>query len=189
MRLRKAITAKSFDLIEQPVCKVRGVALAEHALLELVLEGEELAVLAPVADRAPQGVGFSSREPSSHHSQANHLFLEYRHPQCPRQDRFNVLVGVADGLQPGFAAQVGVHHIALNRAGPNDGDLDHQVIKTGGFQSRQHRHLCARLDLKDTQRIGFLQHSVGGGIFFGDILYAANIRAIPADHVEAFADG
>ena len=65
MRLWKAITAKSFDLIEQPVCKVRGVALAEHALLELVLEGEELAVLAPVADRAPQGVGFSSRESSA----------------------------------------------------------------------------------------------------------------------------
>ena len=125
VRLWEAITAKSFDLIEQPVCKVRGVALAEHALLELVLEGEELAVLAPVADRAPQGVGFSSREPSSHHGQTNHLFLEYRHAQCARQNRFNVLVGVADGLQSGLAAQVGMHHIPLNRSGSNDGDLDH----------------------------------------------------------------
>ncbi len=82
-----------------------------------------------------------------------------------------------------------MHHIALNRAGPNNSDLDHQIVKAGRFQSWQHRHLRARLNLKYTERVGLLQHSVGGGIFFGNILYATDIRMIPADHVEAFANG
>ena len=104
VRLWKAITAKSFDLIEQPICKVRGIALVDHALLELVLEAEEFAVLAPVADGASQSVGFPSGEPCSHHGQTNHLFLKNRYTQCARQDRLNVLVGVADRFQSGLAA-------------------------------------------------------------------------------------
>ncbi len=104
VRFRKAITAESFDLIEQPICKICGVALIDHALLELVLEAEEFAVLAPVANGAPQSVGFPSSEPCSHHGQTNHLFLKNRYTQCARQDRLNVLVGVADRFQSGLAA-------------------------------------------------------------------------------------
>ena len=42
-----------------------------------------------------------------------------------------------------------MHHIALNGSGPNNSDLDNQIIEAGGLESGQHRHLCPGFDLKD----------------------------------------
>ncbi len=51
-----------------------------------------------------------------------------------------------------------MNHVALDRPGPHDRDLDHQVVEARRFHPGQHRHLRAAFDLEDTQRIGLLDH-------------------------------
>ncbi len=53
--------------------------------------------------------------------------------------------------------------------GPDDGDLDHQVVKTGRLQARQHRHLGARFDLEHPDGVGLLDHGVGFRILGRDV--------------------
>jgi hypothetical protein len=43
--------------------------------------------------------------------------------------------------------QVGMDHAALDRPGPHDGHLHHQVV-AAGLQPRQHAHLGAGFDLE-----------------------------------------
>ena len=57
-------------------------------------------------------------------------------------------------------AQIGMHHVALDRARPHDRDFDDQIVETPRLQPRQHRHLRAALDLEHADRIGARQHVV-----------------------------
>ncbi len=41
-----------------------------------------------------------------------------------------------------------MHHVALDRAGPDDRDLDHHIVETFRLHPRQRRHLRAALDLE-----------------------------------------
>ena len=84
--------------------------------------------------------------------------------------------------------QIGVDHVALDRAGPNDRDLDDEIVESLGFQTRQHVHLRPALDLEDTQRIPFLQHRVNCRILLLDIGERQSAFAMRLDECEAFAD-
>ena len=53
-----------------------------------------------------------------------------------------------------------MNHIALNRPRSHDGHFDDEVIEITRLQTRQHRHLRTRLDLKHTDRISPAQHVV-----------------------------
>ena len=53
-----------------------------------------------------------------------------------------------------------MYRTALDRAGPDQCDLDDQVIERAGFEPRQRRHLGAALDLEHTDRIRLTQHVV-----------------------------
>ena len=52
-------------------------------------------------------------------------------------------------------------HVALDRAGTNDRDLHHEVVKDLGPQARQHRHLRPALDLEDADGISSTEHRIG----------------------------
>ena len=65
---------------------------------------------------------------------------------------------VADRLLALPAAQVGVDGVALDRAGPDDRHLDHQVVEVLRARARQRLHLRARLDLEDAHGVGRLDH-------------------------------
>ena len=54
-----------------------------------------------------------------------------------------------------------MHHVALDRAGAHDRDLDDDVVERPRFQPRQHRHLRSGFDLKRADRIGLADHRVG----------------------------
>ena len=58
-------------------------------------------------------------------------------------------------------AQVGMHHAALDRPGPHDGHLHHQVVVLARPQPGQHAHLRARLDLEHADGVGVADHVVG----------------------------
>ena len=68
--------------------------------------------------------------------------------------------GEVHRLAPLATPQIGVHHVALDRAGPHDGDLDDQIIELRRLQARQHVHLRPAFDLEDADRIPPLQHAI-----------------------------
>jgi hypothetical protein len=59
-------------------------------------------------------------------------------------------------LQPLAAAQIGMHHVALDRAGADDRDLDHQVVEGAGL-SRGSMVICARLSIWNTPTVSARQ--------------------------------
>jgi len=65
-------------------------------------------------------------------------------------------------LGAGAAAQVGVHHVALDRPGADQRHLDHQVVEAARLEARQRVHLRAALHLEDADRVGATEVVVHG---------------------------
>ena len=59
-------------------------------------------------------------------------------------------------------------HVALDRTGPDDGDLDDEIVERPRLHPRQHRHLGAALDLEGAERVGLADHGVGARVFRRD---------------------
>ncbi len=57
-----------------------------------------------------------------------------------------------------------MHHVALDRARADDGDLDDEIVEASRLQPRQHVHLRAALHLEHADGVGLAQHVVHGGI-------------------------
>ncbi len=57
-----------------------------------------------------------------------------------------------------------MHHLADDRPGTDERDLDDQIVEMIRPEPGQRRHLRARLDLEDPDRVGRLQHPVDIGI-------------------------
>ena len=68
--------------------------------------------------------------------------------------------GKCDLLQPLSPAQIGMHHVALDRPRAHDRDLDDEIVEFARAQPRQHRHLGAALDLEHADRVRARQHAV-----------------------------
>ena len=121
---------------------------------------------------AAQRVRLVRRELCRLHGEAHRLLLEQRHAEGffehPAQLVGRAVLGRGRGvdhlLQPVAAAQVGMHHVALDRAGAHDRHLDHQVVEAAGLEPRQHVHLRPALDLEDADRIRPAQHVVDLGV-------------------------
>ena len=79
-------------------------------------------------------------------------------------------------------------HIALDRAGSHDGNLDHQIIEAARAQARQHVHLRAAFHLKHTQRIALAQHVVHHRVLARDGGKSQVTSVMCAQQIEAFAD-
>ena len=77
-------------------------------------------------------------------------------------------MGVADRLAPQPPVDVGMHHVARDRAGANNGHLNDQIVEAGRADARQGRHLGATLDLENADRVGPLDHLIRLGIVGGD---------------------
>ena len=189
VRFREAITAEALDLLEQAAREFLVVAALDHAAGELFLESEQFAVLAPVGNGAAQLVGLAAGETGCNHGQLDHLLLENGYAEGALQHVLDFIARVAHYLQALLAPQVGVHHVALYRPGPHDGDLDHQIVEAFRPQARQHGHLRARFDLEHAHRICLLQHAPGGGVVFGDIAHGFDGGAVAVHHLQRFANG
>src|SRR3546814_4172889 len=59
-------------------------------------------------------------------------------------------------------------HVALDRTGPDDRDLDDEIVKSARLDVRQHRHLRPALDLEGAERVGRADHRIGARIFGRD---------------------
>ena len=56
--------------------------------------------------------------------------------------------------------QIRMHHLPDDRPGPDDRDLDDDVVEGRRLEPRQRRHLRARFHLEDPDRVRLLQHPV-----------------------------
>ena len=82
-----------------------------------------------------------------------------------------------------------MHHAALNGAGPHDGHLNHQVVKTRGLEARQHAHLRAAFNLEHANGVGAADHGVGGRVFGGHIGQPKRPAHAGAEQIERLAQG
>ena len=124
----------------------------------------------------------------SDHRELHDLLLEDRHAERALEHLSHTFARIGHRLQAPPAAQIRVHHAALDGAGPHDRDLDDEIEEALGREPRQHRHLRARLDLEDADRVGALDHRVR---FRVPVRYVGHPeRRVPpgADHLECAAD-
>src|SRR5690242_18079365 len=70
-------------------------------------------------------------------------------------------------------------HIALNRSWPNNGDLNHDIIKTFRLHAGERRHLGPAFDLKNTNGIGFLHDLEGRLIICWNMSQIEGTPALP----------
>ena len=98
------------------------------------------------------------------------------------------LRGVFHGLHAVAPAQVGMHHVALDRPRPHDRHLDHEIIEAARLEARQHRHLRSALDLEHADGIGAAQHVVDFGIFGRDGGQRQRLAVVAVDEIDRLAD-
>ena len=92
------------------------------------------------------------------------------------------------GLLAVAAAQIGMHHVALDRPGPHDRHFDHQVVETARPQPRQHAHLGPALDLKHAHRVGPADHVVDRRILGRNVGQRERPPVMLLDQIETLAN-
>ena len=188
MALGEAVFPEPLDLVETVLGELGVIAARDHPPDHLLLEIADGAVVPEGGHGPAQAIGLLAGELGRDHGDLHRLLLEQGHAQGLAQHigQFVRIGGRArhgeaiaarsvprlmgPPLQPPL--QIGVHHLALDRAGPDDGDLHHQIVELHRPQARQHRHLRPALDLEDAHRIRLAQHAIdpapfgrhGGGV-------------------------
>ncbi len=145
------------------------------------------AVPLPCGHRAAQFVGLVGAEVCRIHGQLHHLLLEQRHAERAFQYVPESRRRILDCLFTVPAPQVGMHHVALDRARPHDRHLNHQIVEIRRPVPRQHRHLRAAFDLEHTHRVGTLDQLVSGAIVRRDRRQRVIHAIVRAQQIEAFA--
>ncbi len=164
----KTVLAEALDLPEAVFGEFAIVAPPRHAVDELVAKQMDVAVVAEGRHGAAQPVGLVGREAGGRDRDLHRLLLEQRHAEGAPEHLLQ-LVGrpmrrIGRGIIRLFGAvapaQIGMHHVALDRPRAHDRDLDDEVVEFPRLEARQHRHLRAALDLEHADRVGARQHVV-----------------------------
>ena len=137
----------------------------------------------------PQLLCFIPGKIGHDHGNLEHLLLEKRNTQSACQDRLQSRIEILHFLAAGPPGQVRMHHVALDRAGSDNGDLDDHIVKTFRFQARQGRHLGAAFDLKNTDGVGFLHHLKRGRIVLRNMGQIERTPAFAAQFKRVLHDG
>jgi len=148
MTLRKAVFAEALDLLEASLGEVALVAVAGHAFDEVVLESVDRAGPTKRRHGTAQLVGFLRLETCRIDGDLHRLFLEQGHAQGSLQNVLEFGLGIDDLVGGRPVLQIGMHHAALDGAGPHDRHLDDKVVILARLEPRQHRHLRPAFDLE-----------------------------------------
>jgi len=195
MAFRKAIAAKAFDLFVAPLGKITLITTAHHALDHLVAISRHCPHIAEGRHCTAQAIRLVRGKGGGHHGKLHGLFLKQRHATgavknvvqfagiMRRGRRWKI-----DRLFLVAAAQIGVDHIPLDRPGPNNRDLNDQIIKLPGLQPGEHVDLGTAFHLKGADAVALLQHLVHRRIFCRYAVQPIVAQSVFPDEVEAFAD-
>ncbi len=158
--LREAVVGEGLDLAVDVLGDLgRDSALGHPAQQPLAQPGDPL-VRALGAHRLAQPVGLGGAEPGAVDGELHHLLLEQRHPEGLAERVLHQRVRAVGRFGAGPAAQVRVDGTALDRAGADQRDLDHQVVEVVRLEPGQGRHLGPGLDLEHADGVGPAQHRV-----------------------------
>src|ERR1035437_4884366 len=95
---------------------------------------------------------------------------------------------VADRLQSLPAAEVGVYRVTLDGPGPDDRDLDHQVVEFPWLGLVKRLLLGSRLDLEEADGVDRADHVVDARIIEGEAVEVGADSVGPLDHLQALGD-
>ena len=160
MRFGKPILSESAYLVEHRFGKRFIETIGAHAFEKLSSELIDHSGATPSGHGAAKLVGLAGGESRRDDRKPHGLLLEDRDAHGFTKYLSDLLVRIRRLLAGLPSRQIRVDHIPLNGAWPDDGNLDDQVIKTPGPESRKHAHLSSAFDLKDPERIGFADHVV-----------------------------
>src|SRR5712692_3003480 len=108
--------------------------------------------------RAPEHVGPTRRHARDPHRDLDDLLLVEDHSQRVLEDRLQQRMWIGDLLATLLSPDVRMNRIALDRPGPDDRYLDHQVVEALRPGAGECLHLRARLDLKYPDGVGIAAH-------------------------------
>ncbi|MNX79314.1 hypothetical protein D3C86_1109410 [compost metagenome] len=193
---REAIRAEALDLFEAALRERWIIAARDHPPDHPRLIGVQAAVAAKSAHGLAQAVGLTVAELGGDDGQLHRLLLEQGHAEGLVQNLFEfvgrAVVGRRRRIDDLFLLvsppQIGMDHVALDRAGADDGDLDHQVIEAAGPQPGQHVDLGSALDLKDANGLASAQHVVDPDVVARDRGQVVIHVMVGAHQVEGLAD-
>ena len=195
MAFGETIAAEPLDLLKTARGEFGLVTACHHAADHL---GFEILHRADVAERrhgTAQQIGLHGGKIGRRDRQPHRLFLEQRHPQRLAEHGLQ-LVGVVRRrrrrehhfLAPLAAAQIGVDHVALDRAWPDDRHLDGEVIKFTRAQARQHVDLRPAFDLKNPDTVALAQHVIDIRSIIGNALQAILATEVRRNQRKGAAD-
>ncbi|MNZ66331.1 hypothetical protein D3C78_845520 [compost metagenome] len=179
MAFRKTIAAEPFELLEDTFGKFLLITTLHHARDELFPEFGNGTHILEGRHGSAQLVRLICGKTGAIHGDPHGLLLKQRNTHRLFQNIFQFRFFITNRLLSLSATQIGMHHIPLNGAGANNGDLNDEVIKLLRPQARQHRHLRPALDLECAERIGLLDHGIGGTIIRrhgGEIIFLSSAR-------------
>src|SRR3546814_11372988 len=119
MAFRKAVAPEALDLLEGPLGKILRIAALDHSADELVVEMADTARELEGRHCAAELVGLGGRKSRADDRDLHRLLLEERHAERLLEHRAKLGLGIFGLLLALAAAKIGMHHIALDRAGPH----------------------------------------------------------------------
>ncbi len=189
MRLGEPEARERGDLAEQLLGDLLGhPRLAHAAVEEPLVELLHLAARAPRAHRPPEAVRFRRREPADLDGDPHDLLLVEDHAHRILEDGLEARMEVGHRLEALLAAQERVDGVALDRARPDDRDLDHEVVEALRARLGQRLHLGPALDLEDADGVGRLEHLEHLGDLLGHPVEVDADRAVVLDELERLVD-
>ena len=164
MRFGEGVSAERFQLLEG----LAGDGGAHSACLrsrqKASAESLQLFAGALVAQRPPQQFSLAGCKAGKVACHFEHLFLKENHAQRLAQSRFEQRVQVCHRLTLFAPPQIGVHHVCLQRPGPNQCHLHGQVGEGARLEARNQRGLRAAFHLEDPDGLGAAEHIEHGRV-------------------------
>lgn len=127
MAFREAIGAETFQLLEGALGKGLIVAIVDHAGDQLTAELVHAPGELEGRHRPAELVRFRRRETGGDHRHLHRLLLKQRHAEGFAEHLFELGFRKLNRLLALAAAQLGMHHVTLDWAEPDNGDFDHQI--------------------------------------------------------------
>ena len=178
--LGEAEVGEGGELVVDAVGDLAGDAPLGHAVVEPLAQPLHALAAALGAHGLAELVGLAGAEAGHVDGHLHELLLEQRDAEGLGQRRLEQRVQVGDRLLAVAAADVGVHRAALDGAGADEGDLDHEVVEGAGLEPGQRGHLGPALHLEHADGVGRAEHVVDG-VVLGDV-GQVDLEAVGAGH-------
>jgi len=136
-----------------------------------------------------QFVSLGSIKTRDKHSHAEDLFLEERNPESAPQNGLEIRMNIVDRFATVAAVEIGVHEIARDWAGTDEGHFDNEIVEVLRPHDGQGGHLGAGFDLEGAYRVGAAEKIIGSRIVMGDAGEIDVLAALVTDAEAVFHGG